>query len=122
LNDTDKFCAAASLSGALDPQELVNQNPGRIGEHVSIFGDKPVYGTDNDLYHLSRELARSGGVKPRLFQCCGTEDFLYPGNLRFRDHLESLHFDLTFEEGPGNHDWGYWDARIQDVLRWLSAG
>ncbi len=118
----DKFCAAASLSGALDPQELVNQNPGRIGEHVSIFGDKPVYGTDNDLYHLSRELARSGGVKPRLFQCCGTEDFLYPINLKFRDHLESLQFDLTFEEGPGSHDWGYWDARIQDVLRWLSAG
>ena len=23
------------------------------------------------------------------------------------------------EEGPGTHDWAYWDMQIQRVLRWL---
>lgn len=115
----EKFCAAASLSGALDPQNLLTLRPERASEHSGIFGGKPIYGTHNDLYHLARELDRRGTAKPRLFQCCGTEDFLYPDNLKFRDHLKALHVDLTYEDGPGTHEWGYWDTQIQKVLRWL---
>lgn len=115
----DKFSAAASLSGAMDPQELANHMPERSPEHLSIFGDKSIYGTSNDLYHLSRELAKSDAAKPKLFQCCGTEDFLYQDNLKFKAHLNTMPFDLTYEEGPGSHDWGYWDTNIQRILRWL---
>jgi len=114
-----KFAAAASLSGALDPMELAKFMPDRDLEHLSIFGNKSAYGTSNDLYHLSRELAQSNAPKPRLFQCCGTEDFLYQDNLKFKAHLNSLHFDLTYEEGPGTHEWGYWDTHIQRILQWL---
>jgi S-formylglutathione hydrolase FrmB len=31
----------------------------------------------------------------------------------------SLGLDLTYEEGPGEHEWGYWDQQIQKVLAWL---
>jgi len=120
LAKPDKFAAAASLSGALDPQALAELRPVLNTEHISIFGDKPLTGTSNDLYHLSRKLATTGTERPRLYQCCGTEDFLYEDNLKFRDHLNSIHFDLTYEEGPGSHEWGYWDAHIQKVLRWLN--
>ena len=44
---------------------------------------------------------------------------LYPHNLRFREHARSLGLDLTYEEGPGAHDWGFWDLWIQHVLEWL---
>jgi S-formylglutathione hydrolase FrmB len=115
----EKFAAAASLSGALDPMELSKHMPDRIAEHYSIFGDKPVYGTANDLFHLSHELANSSAAKPKLFQCCGTEDFLYQDNLKFKNHLNAHNFDLTYEEGPGTHEWGYWDTNIQRILRWL---
>ena len=115
----EKFAAAASLSGALDPQELSTSMPERSIEHHSTFGDQALYGSSNDLYFLSRELAKSDIPKPRLFQCCGTEDFLYQDNLKFKAHLNSLSFDLTYEEGPGSHEWGYWDTQIQQVLRWL---
>lgn len=115
----EKFAAAASLSGALDPHELVNSMPDRNIEHLSIFGDQSVYGTPNDLFHLSRELAKSDVAKPKLYQCCGTEDFLYQDNLKFKAHLQALPFDLTYDEGPGTHEWGYWDTHIQKVLRWL---
>ena len=32
--------------------------------------------------------------------------------------MKKLGYDLTREESTGDHQWKYWDARIQDVLRW----
>ncbi len=34
----------------------------------------------------------------------------------FTDKVEKSSFDYTYDEGPGTHDWAYWDAKIQDVL------
>ena len=36
--------------------------------------------------------------------------------------LEKLGLDFTYEEGPGNHSWPYWDDKIQRVLEWLPIG
>ena len=44
---------------------------------------------------------------------------LYQVNTEFRDHLRRIGYESTYMEGPGNHCWEYWDARIQDVLNWL---
>jgi S-formylglutathione hydrolase FrmB len=44
---------------------------------------------------------------------------LYEHNIRFRNHARELGLPLTYEEGPGFHEWGYWDASIQRVLAWL---
>jgi S-formylglutathione hydrolase FrmB len=71
------------------------------------------------LFALADKFAKMKGPKPALYQCCGTEDALYPRNLRFREHARSLGLDLTYEEGPGAHDWGFWDLWIQRVLDWL---
>ena len=27
--------------------------------------------------------------------------------------------DLTYEEGPGNHEWDFWDRYILKILDWL---
>jgi putative tributyrin esterase len=64
-------------------------------------------------------VAKSKGPQPRLYQWCGTEDFLYQDNLVFRDHDARLGLGLTYEEGPGTHEWQYWDTQIQRVLEWL---
>jgi S-formylglutathione hydrolase FrmB len=44
---------------------------------------------------------------------------LYEQNQRFLEAARSLGLDLTYEEGPGGHEWGYWDAMIERVLAWL---
>ena len=41
------------------------------------------------------------------------------GDLRFRDFVRGLPLDLTYEEGPGEHNWEYWDKMIQNVLAWM---
>lgn len=50
---------------------------------------------------------------------CGTSDFLYEENQKFRRHLENLKIEFTYDEGPGTHEWGYWDQKIQQIIRWL---
>ena len=28
-------------------------------------------------------------------------------------------FDYTYTEGPGIHNWAFWDQHIQEILAWL---
>jgi putative tributyrin esterase len=119
-----RFAAAASLSGAVDVAALARAATGRdAAEYRWRFGDPgEVAGSANDLFHLAAEAAKRPGTAPALFVCCGTEDGLYRDNVRFRDHLRALGLELTWEEGPGAHEWGYWDRQIQRVLAWLPPG
>ena len=85
-----------------------------------IFGDlNKVAGSENDLFYLAEQLKASGKPLPKMYQWCGTEDFLYEENVKMRDHLRNLGYDLTYEESPGDHQWKYWDEKIQTVLNWL---
>ena len=87
-------------------------------ELLRIFGPQ-FAGSDNDLIHLIKKSEPFSGPRPLLYQCCGTEDFLYEDNQTFRKACAETDFQLTYEEEPGEHEWGYWDKKIQDVLQWL---
>ena len=95
-----------------------------MGEEAgTIFAGTPVYGTDNDLFVLAERLAASKEPGPRLYQCCGTQDFLYPDNQRFHRHAEALGLNVDYEEEPGgDHNWEYWDSTIKRVIEWLPIG
>jgi S-formylglutathione hydrolase FrmB len=115
LSHPESYAAAASLSGALDASALNLPT-----EYNLIFGErKAVKGSENDLFMLAERLVQSGQPRPRLFQCCGTEDFLYEDNLRFKRHAERIGLEIDYEEEPGAHEWSYWDFKIQRVLEWL---
>src|SRR5687768_4468162 len=124
LTNPERYAAAASLSGALDIRAVVNPRSDRnnriwLAEMRTVFGDlSKVPGSKHDLMTLAKKVAKAR-VKPRLYQCCGTEDMLYPDNIRFRDGVRKLPLDLTYEEGPGEHVWAYWDKMIQNVLAWM---
>jgi S-formylglutathione hydrolase FrmB len=120
-----QFAAAASLSGALDVTRICRE-AGKQGSRLSraelegIFGrELKAQGTDADLWALAQKLATGDVSKPKLFLACGTEDGLLGENRAFRQHLESIHYEHTYSESPGDHEWGYWDAQIQRVLDWL---
>jgi S-formylglutathione hydrolase FrmB len=125
LTHPERFAAAASLSGAVDIAEVVRVkkddplNAPWIVEMRNVFGDlSKVPGSKHDLFALAKKVAK-GPVKPRLYQCCGTEDFLHADNVRFRDAVCKLPLDLMYEEGPGEHVWSYWDKMIQHALKWM---
>jgi len=125
LAHPERFSAAASLSGAVDIRYIVSEE-GPERDEAWLAGMRNIFGADlkkvadseNDLRTLARRAAQAP-EKPRLYQCCGTEDFLYQNNQEFRKFLGSLPLDLTYEEGPGEHNWAYWDKMIQNVIAWL---
>ncbi|MGG6311237.1 alpha/beta hydrolase [Paenibacillus macerans] len=122
LRKPDMFAAAASLSGALDIANNHHNIDGISPLFLRIFGEAGPQNTENDLLTLLEPLAqgqKAGKPVPKLYQCCGTEDFLYEDNQAFRKACSRAGLTLTYEEGPGSHEWGYWDAKIQDVLKWL---
>jgi len=125
LSHPERFAAAASLSGPLDLVSRLNapQDPERLAERQRIFGDlKTLEGSANDLYALARAVVSSGSIPPQSYPCCGTEDALQANNVGAKTYFQSLGLALTYEQGPGAHEWGYWDEQIQRVLAWLPLG
>jgi putative tributyrin esterase len=111
------FSAAASLSGVSDVTAFRER---RAADYRLIFGaEGPERGSEHDLFHLASALPASA-LRPRLYQCCGTEDFLITQNRALRDHLRPLGYDYRYDEGPGDHDWHYWEKMIDPTLRWLA--
>jgi S-formylglutathione hydrolase FrmB len=117
LRRPERFAAAASLSGSLDMAARSTADDLDPGLMETIYGDRRVAGSDDDLLHLL-DGASSRDV-PQLYLCCGTEDHLLAENERFVAAARQADVPMTVDLGPGDHEWGYWDARIQDVLAWL---
>jgi len=118
----ERFAAAASLSGVLD---LAGERAKPAYDSIKrsfdlIFGDRAVEGSTDDLFELLRRLPKDAEL-PELYQVCGTEDFLYEGNVRFRDAIrQSGYPKYRYEEEPGEHTWEFWDKHIQSALALFS--
>ena len=118
------FSKVISLSGALDAADTAINNtvPATRRYWEDVFGPaEDVSGSENDLFAAATALT-DPALRPRIYMWCGTEDFLYAQNIRMRDHLRALGYDLTYEESPGDHQWRYWDKKIADALDWLLPG
>ncbi|MFW5981341.1 MAG: alpha/beta hydrolase [bacterium] len=117
LSYPERYSAAASLSGAMD---IVARSKIWTDEFQNIFANvNKLKGSQDDLYYLANKVDQSTGPKPKLYQCCGKEDFLYDDNIKFRDFCTSLSLEYIYEEEKGEHNWDYWDTKIKDVLKWL---
>lgn len=121
MNQPDRFSAAASLSGVMDISSWVSKSK-ESGEtkYDHSFGERQLKDTNEDLLYLAEQLDQSDQPKPKFYQCCGTEDFLYENNVDFKKFCDDKSLDFTVEFGPGDHEWGYWDHKIKDVLAWLT--
>ena len=63
-----------------------------------------------------RRLRAAGTAIPKLYLAIGTDDALLPANRQFRDFLESEGAVFRYEEGPGVHDWTFWNEYIDRGL------
>ncbi len=92
----------------------------RRNYYEAIFGEyDKVKGSDKDPKALLLKLKEEGRPVPKMYLCCGTEDDLVTVNRDFRDFLNENGVDLTYVEGPGKHDWVFWETYIKKVLDWL---
>lgn len=125
LTNPENYAAAASLSGVTDICWAARERLNILPDYELIFGDpQQLPGTKNDLMHVANSLAQRCEQQniepPRLYMCCGDQDHLLEGNHRFREHLQSIDVDHTYEEHPGEtHEWSYWDRMMPHVLKWM---
>ena len=122
LSKPDKYKAAFSLSGCLDITKTLEYS------HLLdlSYDIKLAFGSENKLYQSPHNLfslasnVHTQNIKPALYMCCGTEDFLYPDNEAFKKYLDSLSYDVTYHTGSGGHDFYYWDSEVQSAMAWLN--
>lgn len=50
-------------------------------------------------------MKKDGISFPHMYLACGLDDPLLPPNRKFRDTMQKLGVDVTYEEGPGAHEW-----------------
>ncbi len=126
LNWGETFGYAAGLSSGFVQNMIKNTDNSssdytqRRSFYEAVFGDlDKLIGSDKDCEALYLLKKNAGKAIPELYLACGTEDFLIEPNRRFRDFLQSQNADFTYEEGPGIHDFAFWDKYIAKVLDWL---
>ena len=120
LRRPDRFAAAASLSGVLDIAAFVKrQLPDNAAFWNAIYASPEALEASEDNLFVAAKKAVRSEHPPKLFACCGTEDFLYQDNLTAERVFRELGVDLTYEEGPGSHTWEFWDQWIRRALEWL---
>lgn len=117
----DTFGALAGLSSALITEQVSEStNDADRRYYEAVFGDLTKFkGSDKDVKALIDKIKEENGVMPKIYLSCGTEDSLININRKFRDFLASRGVKYTYEEGPGVHDWKFWDGHIEKVLNWL---
>lgn len=116
MSKPDLFSHVACLSGGYSG--FVNRMANSVWDLAFSEGES-LENTDEDCYFLSEKLLKDNVNHPKLYMCCGTEDFIYTENQRFRMHLNHIGFDHTYHEQPGIHNWDFWDDEIKRILEWL---
>lgn len=128
LRNPDTFGYITALSSALIKENILASvdASGRDiytrTQYKTMFNLKNIEdyaGSVNDYEQLAKDLANSGGNKPKIYIACGTEDGLIGANRKYRDCLMEQGFDVTYEEGPGVHNWAFWDEYIEKAINWL---
>jgi len=111
LDHPELYSAAISLSGCLDIILDFEDPEWELGYADAIWGKnykEKVKNTADDLLYVLENYPENA-PRPRLYFCCGTEDFLYPQNMTFLDKRKGKGFDFTYEEGSGEHNWEFFE-------------
>ena len=117
------FVFAGSMSGALDAASWKEAD--LRGLQFIWRTLQPVFGPDehpsrsaNDLQKIVRELSVDKVDElPYIYLDCGTEDVLLQSNRNFAEILLQRKIKHEYRQLPGAHNWLYWNAQVQEVLK-----
>lgn len=117
----ETFSHIAVLSGA-----NIFENPSDSMFYGSKEHLEALYGSleeaqksDKNITWLINRCAEEGKTDQKIYMACGTEDFLLEANRLWYGSLKEKRFDVTYEEGPGGHEWDFWNRYIKHVVDWL---
>ena len=118
----DTFSACIALSSAFVIHEIAET--GRRANSVmpqamirDVFGDpEKLICSENNPEQQYRRLRAEGRKIPFLYLAIGTEDHLYRPNQEFCRFLKEEQADFFYEDGPGAHNWTFWNEYLKRGL------
>jgi S-formylglutathione hydrolase FrmB len=127
LAHPEVFGSIIALSPALITDEISKMKEGQgnviapYSYYQHTFGlPAKLLGGHNDPKALVKVLTEKKGAIPRIYMACGTEDFLINEFRDFHQFLENLNIKHECAEGPGIHDWRFWNEYLPKGLSWLT--
>jgi S-formylglutathione hydrolase FrmB len=91
-----------------------------LTDFQAAFGEELVCAGSDEILKLA-EKAAARTIRPRIYAACGTEDKLQKENLRFKEQIETLNLDYTYEAWTGAHDWYFFNDALKKALEtWRS--
>lgn len=110
----DLFCAAGSMSGAVDMSTMLNRDSSAqiVKLMQPVFGDKS---GNTELYEQNSVLRMADKIKSNklpLIIDCGVDDFLIEPNRELHRRLVYNKVDHDYTERPGAHTWDYWENSL----------
>lgn len=108
------FCAAGSMSGAVDMSTMLNRDSSAqiVKLMQPVFGDKS---GNTELYEQNSVLRMADKIKANklpLIIDCGVDDFLIEPNRELHRRLVYNKVDHDYTERPGAHTWDYWENSL----------
>ena len=112
----DLFCAAGSMSGAVDINWTHWRLPADFMTRIkqgfqTLIGDT----TNMSLYEPFSVVNMTGKMKTnnvKLIIDCGVDDFLIEANRELHHRLVYDHVPHDYTEHPGAHTWDYWQNSL----------
>ncbi len=113
----DLYCAAGSMSGALDlnsttwniPPEFAKQIEPGFTRILGPLGAKPDLYAANSVVYMTEKM-KANDVK--LIIDCGVDDFLLEPNRELHRRLVYEKVPHDYTERPGGHTWDYWENSL----------
>ncbi|WP_162053364.1 alpha/beta hydrolase [Pontibacter pamirensis] len=113
----DLYCAAGSMSGALDlnigswriPPEFAKQITPGFERILGPMGATPDAYAANSVVNMTDQM-KANDVK--LIFDCGVDDFLIEPNRELHRRLVYKNVPHDYTERPGGHTWDYWENAL----------
>lgn len=105
-----RYVAAAGMSSITHFREMAEFVEERLGSFTTLTEDHAVLDT----------ILRCRSPLPALRFDCGVDDPLLASNRALHAALLKANITHTYAEFPGGHSWGYWIARLPEVLRFFA--
>ncbi|MDU5143066.1 MAG: hypothetical protein E6230_12855 [Paenibacillus dendritiformis] len=90
-----------------------------VKEMQAVFGPELKIRPEQDLYALAARRAEEKGELPSILCCCGSGDPFIAMNRDFAAYMQGTRFDFRYVEGPGTHDWLFWEEHLKTAFDFL---
>ncbi len=122
----ETFAGSAALSPALIIRDIAKLKPNEFNlianyaYYREIFGDlDQVETSDKNPEVQWKALKKAGRKIPSIYLAIGNEDELYVNTLQLKQFFEKNNAVFLYEDGPGKHDWKFWNEYIVRGIKWL---